>query len=306
MVDLKRLGHVVALADECHFARAAERVHLSQPAFSRSIQAIEREVGMQLFDRETGEVKLTPAGAFLVERARRLLFDARNLQRDAELYRDSQLGDTAFGSGPFPAVTILPRALASLRQRYPAVGLRVELTNWQLLYERLLAEDIEFFISDTRDLPPDPRIETASLGRQPGRLYARAGHPLAGRACRFAQAWQHGLAAIKLPLPVKAALGQLLELPPGTQPVLALECDDVALLRRLALTTDTVIAATDAAMRDDVQAGHFVPLRVKDLPVLYAQMGIVMLVNRTPSPMARHAMACIRAVAREINAADEV
>jgi DNA-binding transcriptional LysR family regulator len=73
VVDLKRLSHLVALADESHFARAAERVHLSQPAFSRSIQLLETQVGMRLFDRETGDVKPTPAGLFLVDRARRLL-----------------------------------------------------------------------------------------------------------------------------------------------------------------------------------------------------------------------------------------
>src|SRR3954463_12987035 len=105
VVDLKRLGHLVALADECHFARAAARVHLSQPAFSRSIQLLEDQVGMRLFDRETGNVQATPAGLFLADRARKLLFDARNLQRDTELYRDASLGDTAFGAGPFPAAT---------------------------------------------------------------------------------------------------------------------------------------------------------------------------------------------------------
>ena len=72
-VDLKRLAHLLALADECHFARASKRVHLSQPAFSRSIQAIERDLGLQLFDRAAGDVKPTPAGAFVIERARRLL-----------------------------------------------------------------------------------------------------------------------------------------------------------------------------------------------------------------------------------------
>src|SRR5574337_443604 len=97
MIDLKRLAHVVALADEGHFGRAAERVHLSQPAFSRSIQAIESDLGLRLFDRGTDGAKPTPAGGFLIERARRLLFDARCLQRDAALYRDSKLGDTAFG-----------------------------------------------------------------------------------------------------------------------------------------------------------------------------------------------------------------
>lgn len=73
-MDLRRLSHVVALADTLHFARAAEQVHLSQPAFSRSIQAVEDDLGIRLFDRETGDVRPTPAGAFVIKRARQLLF----------------------------------------------------------------------------------------------------------------------------------------------------------------------------------------------------------------------------------------
>jgi DNA-binding transcriptional LysR family regulator len=301
MVDLKRLGHLVALADECHFARAAERVHLSQPAFSRSIQAIERDVGMRLFDRETGEVKATPAGTFLIERARRLLFDARCLQRDATLYRESQLGDTAFGAGPFPAATIVPLAVLALRRRYPSVGLRLEMNNWQLLFERLLAEDIEFFVADVRDLPADSRIAVSSLGRQPAHLFARRGHPLAGKRSSFAQAWQFGLAAIRLPKPMKALVARLAGLPPGQDPVLAVECDDLSLLRKLALATDTVIAAPQAGMRDDVLAGSLVRLAIKDLPDVYAEMGVVTLTNRTPSPMAQRAIACVREIAKGVN-----
>ena len=300
-MDLKRLGHLVALADECHFAHAAERVHLSQPAFSRSIQAIERDVGMRLFDRETGDVKPTPAGVFLIERARRLLFDARCLQRDAMLYRESGLGDTAFGAGPFPAATIMPLAVLALRQRYPRAGLRLEMNNWQLLFERLLAEDIEFFVADVRDLPADPKIQVASLGRQAAHLFARAGHPLAGRPCTFAQAWRFGLAATRLPKRMKALVGRLAGLPAGQDTVLAVECDDMSLLRKLALATDTVIAAPEAALRDDVVAGSLVRLAVEDLSDVYAEMGIVTLTNRTPSPMAQRAIACIREIAKGVN-----
>ena len=305
MVDLKRLGHLVALADERHFARAAERVHLSQPAFSRSIQSVERDVGMRLFDRETGDVKPTPAGAFLIERARRLLFDARCLQRDAALYRDSELGDTAFGAGPFPAATIMPRVAIALRLEYPRVGLRLEMNNWQLLLERLLAEDIEFFVADVRDLPLDAKLQVSPLGRQSAHLYARSGHPLAGRASTFAQAWGFGLAATRLPTPMKGLIARLIGLPAGELPVLALECDDMALLRTLALSTDTVIAASDAGLRDDVQAGSLVRLAIEDLPDVYAEMGVVTLVNRTPSPMAQRAIACVQEVAGSVNAPAE-
>ena len=90
-MNLRRLNHVVALADTLHFARAAEAAHLSQPAFSRSIQAIEADLGIRLFDRDIGDVRATSAGEFVIERARKLLFEARCLQRDVDLYRDGEL-----------------------------------------------------------------------------------------------------------------------------------------------------------------------------------------------------------------------
>jgi DNA-binding transcriptional LysR family regulator len=302
MVDLKRLGHLVALADERHFARAAERVHLSQPAFSRSIQSIERDVGLQLFDRATGDVKPTPAGVFLIERARRLLFDARCLQRDTALYRESKLGDTAFGAGPFPAATIVPLAVSALRRDYPGVGLRVETINWQLLHERLFAEDIEFFVADIRDIPADPKIDIAPLARLPANIYARSVHPLAGRRCRFAEAWAFGFATVKMPAAVKALFARLLGLPGSEALSIALECDDVALLRTLALSTDTLAGLPDAAVCDDVRAGTLVRLDIEDVPAVYADMGIVTLVNRTPSPMAQRAIACLREIAKDLAA----
>ena len=90
-LDLKRLQHVVALADESNFRRAADRVHLSQPAFSRSIQAAERELALKLFDRGALEARPTPAGAFFVERARALLHQNERLERDIAMFREREI-----------------------------------------------------------------------------------------------------------------------------------------------------------------------------------------------------------------------
>lgn len=302
MIDLRRLSHVVALADELHFARAAERVHLSQPAFSRSIQAIESDLGIRLFDRDVGDVRPTPAGGFVIDRARRLLFDARCLQRDVDLYRDSQLGDAAFGAGPFPAATLMPRVLAELRQQHPEVALRVEESNWAQLLERLRAEDIEFFVADVRDLPDDAALEIRPLGTQPGGLYVRASHPLAARACTLKDAWGYGVAGTKMPRSIRAVLARYLDLPAGQEATLALECDDIAVLRRVALSTDTVFAATQVSVQDDVGAGTLLPLQIHGLPALYSEMGVVSLRNRTPSPMARKVIECFTRFAAEVNA----
>jgi len=301
MMDLKHLAHLVALADERHFARAAERVHLSQPAFSRSIQALERALGQRLFDRDAGELRPTPAGVFLIERARRLLFDARCLQRDAELYAQSNFGDAALGAGPFPAATLMPRVLPELRRRYPNLRLRVEVGNWAQLLEQLRAERIEFFVADTRSLPQDATLEVQRLGQQPAAFYVRSGHPLVGPPCTLAEMWAFGVATTKLPVAVKAALGTLLQVPPGQEPGFALECDDVQQLRAVALSTDTVLGATHVAMQADVDAGRLVALTVTGLPPLYAEMGVVSLRNRSPSPLARHAIQLISEVAEAVN-----
>ena len=175
------------------------------------------------------------------------------------------------------------------------------MSNWHLLLERLLAEDIEFFVSEVRDLPPDPRVDVRSLGRQPGRFHVRAGHPLAGAPCTLAEAWRHGVAATRLPSAVKAVVARLLGLPAGETPVLALECDDVSLLREVALATDTVVGLTDVSVRDAVASGALVPLEVEGVPALYSEMGLVTLARRTPSPMAQRAMERLRIAAARLN-----
>jgi DNA-binding transcriptional LysR family regulator len=286
-VNLRRLAHIVALAERRNFARASEEVHLSQPALTRSIQAAEAELGLRLFDRGSTQVTPTPAGEFVIERARRLVFDGHCLKRDVELYRDRKLGDTAFGVGPFPAATFVADLLAALRCEFAEVGLRVEVGNWDKLLELLLDEDIEFFVADTRELPHDPRLVLRPLRREPAGFYVRAGHALARRrSVSPREMWSFGVASVRLPKVVGAALAHLLELAPHAPLPIALQCDDVEILKKAALATDLVLGAPHAAVHGEVQSGALRRLRVAGLPPLFATMGIVALRGRTPSPMA--------------------
>ena len=124
-MDLRRWAHIVAVADCRSFVRAAEQVHLSQPALTRSIQAAEAELGLLLFDRRSNDVAPTPAGEFVVARARQLVFDSRCVERDVDLYRDRRLGDVAFGAGPIPAATFLAPLLVKLQRQHPTIAVRV-------------------------------------------------------------------------------------------------------------------------------------------------------------------------------------
>ena len=87
-MDIRRLKHLVALADERNFGRAAQQCHLTQSAFSRSIMAAEEEFGLLLFNRGTVEATCTDAGAFVVEKARKLLFGARCHRRPGRVEPD--------------------------------------------------------------------------------------------------------------------------------------------------------------------------------------------------------------------------
>lgn len=286
-MDLKRWAHIVAVADRRSFIRAAEQVHLSQPALTRSIQAAESELGLQLFDRGTQEVVPTPAGEFVVARARQLVFNSRCLERDVELYRSRGLGDTAFGAGPFPAATFLAPLLTALRQEFPGIKLRVEISNWQLLLKRLIEEDIEFFIADVRDLPADPNLQVQALRSEPGGFYVRTGHPLAGRGhVSLKQLWAHGLLSVRLPVDVRTALSRMLGIGSSDELPLALECDDVGVLKNIALACDSVLAATHAAVVREVAEGRLHPVQVTGLPHLATKVGVATLRGRTPSPMA--------------------
>jgi DNA-binding transcriptional LysR family regulator len=176
-MDIRRLQHLVMLADKANYARAAEQLHLSQPALTRSVQAAEEEFAMKLFERGAGEVRPTAAGQFVLERARELVRQSRNLQRDVQLYRDRQMGDTACGFGPFPAQFLLPPLLQQARKAFAAVHVRAIMGNWQQLLQRLKDDEIEFFVAETRELPAGSDYGTRPAP-QPGGLYVRSGHPL--------------------------------------------------------------------------------------------------------------------------------
>lgn len=291
LMDLKRLKHLVSLADTGHFGLAAQACHLSQSAFSRSIQSLEAELQLTLFTRGGAQVRCTPAGEFVVQRARKLLFESRCLQRDLALYRDALIGSLAFGVGPFPAATRVPDLLIEINRRFAQVQVRVEVNNARYLLEHLRAEEIDFYLADMRHVPAAADLHIHRLGLLEAGLFVRKGHPLAqGQRVTGVQVLAHGLVSVHAHINVLTQVARSFGLPEGSPLPLALECDDLNLLRTVAQGTDRVLIAPLDALQQPPHRGEWQLLQVDGLPRLGSELGWVALQGRSHSPLSQFAL----------------
>lgn len=177
-MDLRNLRHLVAIARRLSFSRAAEDLGLSQSALTRSIQSLERQAGMRLFDRDRTKVSVTPLGSIVVERASALLADADDFERMLRQTARGEEGRLCFGMAPLPAWTLLPNALSEWINAAPALTNEVVVRNVEALWPLLIAGDIEFFVSVEGQVPDAPPVRAETLGLFPFTLIVRAGHPL--------------------------------------------------------------------------------------------------------------------------------
>jgi DNA-binding transcriptional LysR family regulator len=141
-VELRELRYFVAVAEELHFGRAAQRLHMSQSPLSRAIRDLERELGVALFVRTTRHVELTPAGFALLERARRALAEIDGAIEEARRAARPDRGVLTVGYGPLSraAATRVVEALASAR---PDLPIRLDEDTTPELLTRVAAHDLD-------------------------------------------------------------------------------------------------------------------------------------------------------------------
>ncbi len=180
-MELRQLRYLVALADECHFTRAAAREHIAQPALSQQISRLEAEVGLALVERTTRKVALTGAGELLVARARHILSELDAAQAELQTLAGVQGGRLSVGALHTMGPVDLSLLLASFHRNHPAVEMTVREQSSEELAEMLRDDVIDLaFLSVTQ------RIQRRGLELQPlvsEELVAALApqHPLAGR-----------------------------------------------------------------------------------------------------------------------------
>lgn len=296
-IDLKRIQHFALLGEELHFSRAAERANLSQTAFSRSIQSLEADLQLRLFDRDTRTVELTAAGRQLLAHARELLSSANNLKAEADYMAKAEGGELRFGASNMTTHRTLPLVLNELRATSPRLRLDIEINHGESLGMKLLEESIEFFVANADSLLDDSRLEITPLLTEPVSFFCRSGHPLAMQqeAVSHEQLFAYPWASIRFDDAAISRLRKLFAVPSGKSLPTALNCNDQGLLRQMLLNSDALLATWPAWLEDDLLKGNVIDLIPRVQPALthiplVLDCAIVQLAGRTLSPSARRAV----------------
>jgi LysR family hydrogen peroxide-inducible transcriptional activator len=178
-MNLRDLRYLVALADERHFGKAAERCYVSQPTLSAQIRKLEEYLGVPLVERRPRRVALTAPGEKIVERARRLLQEADAIVELAKTDRDPLAGPLKLALIPTVGPYLLPHIVGRLKRDVPRVKLMLYEYQTQPLIEKLRAGEIDMGIVA---LPVDPEgLESQALFDEPFMLAVPAHHPLADK-----------------------------------------------------------------------------------------------------------------------------
>jgi len=179
-LELRHLRYFVAVAEELHFTRAAERLGIQQPPLSLQIQQLERELGTPLFRRLTRGVELTEAGAFLLDDARRILDQVERAKAGVESRARGETGTIHLGfAGATLSQPMILKIIQAYRARYPGVVLSPEQSNTPRLAAGLRSHEIDVAfvrppVGNMDELAVEPLVE------EPTVIVLPASHPRAG------------------------------------------------------------------------------------------------------------------------------
>jgi DNA-binding transcriptional LysR family regulator len=179
-LSARQLRAFVALADERHFTRAAQRCHLTQPAFSALIRSLEEAAGLRLFDRNTRHVELTAEGKVLDASARRLLADMDLVMDDLRDHAARRRGRVALAALPSLAAGWLPGLLARFSQAHPGIVLDLRDALLDPCLDMVQSGQVDFAVASRR--PDMTDLDSEFLHADRYFLVCRADHPLAAQS----------------------------------------------------------------------------------------------------------------------------
>lgn len=285
-MNIRHLEHFLAVAETGSFSRAAEKLFLTQSALSRSIRSLEDEVEGRLLDRVGKRNELTPLGQQVMERARRIVLEASELKRGAELMRQANAGAMRVGLGAGPGAMLMTPLMCHMAQHHPGVRVRVVRgpTDQQLM--KLRARELDALIVDMRAVPPETDLNIEPVAELAGGWVVRSDHPLlAQRTVSLSDVLRFPIASTPLSHEVARQLVGQYGTRANPAQIVTLECDDVESMIDVTERTHTVLLGVLATARERIASGALAVLPVRPAMRATARFAYVTLAGRSEAPV---------------------
>jgi len=297
MCDLRHYEHISALAEKGNFRKAAEAVHISTPALTKSIQKAEESFNVKLFDRTPNGVIPTPYGEIVVRQARILLRDAEAISRNIRTMARLEGGQIRFGT--YAAEALIGDVLGRFLSSYPKIRVELKSEGWRTLMEMLNNKEIDFFLSDYPQQQKSIKsIQVIDLPREDIVWYCRPKHPL----LKIKNTTASDIAAFPLIAPFLTTQFEewLIQLFTGTSAIrkdgsiaFSLQCNDNSVLKRAAACSDCVGGLFRSTLTKEFQNGSLSELHFRaTAPTV--PVGIVYLRDQMLSPAAERLIQMIK------------
>jgi DNA-binding transcriptional LysR family regulator len=283
-LKLRHLVLVVAIADHGSVLRAAEHLHLAQPAVTRSLREVEGILGVDLFTRGPRGVTPTMFGDAFIEHARAVLAELRRAGERITGLADGEVGTVTIGTLLAGSNVLLPRAIAALKQDRPGITVIVQEATFDAQVPRLLDGEIDLILGRLNPIDDLRGLRQITLYGEPVLLVARRNHPARtlpdlGLADLLAYPWVLPLEQTAL----RTELEQVFRASGLTLPDNLVECTSVLTVRTLVRDTDMIAALPELVARTDADIA---PLPIP-LETVRRQVGVTLPAHRAPTPSAR-------------------
>jgi DNA-binding transcriptional LysR family regulator len=272
-VELRHLEYFVAVAAELNFSRAAKRIHVVQSALSASVSRLEKELGVELFDRSKRQITLTAPGEVFLEHAREVIHTAHRARTSVEAFRNQLAGTVTLGTLMSWGTLNLPAALEEFRGANPMVTVRLRQSiTGSAGHLTAIADGQMDLALVSITTPGSPLVTLRELMREPMVFVCEASHPLANRRrVELADLAGHDF----IQFPPGWGIRQRLDegfAAAGVHPISAYEVADYAItaeLIRHRLAT-TILPASVASRFPDLRPVRLHPSTTWTLSIAYA------------------------------------
>ncbi len=297
VMTLVQLRHLIGLAATGSFSQAAEKLHLTQPALSRSIKALEDELGQSLFDRIGHKNELTTFGTHIVQRARVLVDEANELRQTSLQLHKGEMGLFRIGMGSGPGAMLMTPLLMLMATHYPKAHIDISRGSTTLLVQALRERLLDALILDIRSMQPSPDLKVDVCQEMTGAFMCRPGHPLTNKTrVTFAELCRYPVAST--PLSDEVARILMERFGPDAHPdrLVNLRSEEISSLLDVVRSSDAVVLTIRAAAPDLLEVPMSPPLNAK------ARFGLVTIAACTEPPLMDKVRALMQGILRDSTA----